>query len=141
MPLRVTFELSNKDLRHFRRIMRENRKKASTLSDAQVIDAAAALLIQVREASVSAFVLERMDKLEVMINMLTDEEWQIPKREHNRVVSALTYFADPDDLIHELLKAPVQLIWNGGIGTYVKASSETHDMVGNHIRKQSAHIA
>jgi len=24
------------------------------------------------------------------------------------------------------LKAPVDLLWNGGIGTYVKASSETH---------------
>lgn len=32
----------------------------------------------------------------------------------------------PDDLIHTLLKADVDLLWNGGIGTYVKASSETH---------------
>jgi glutamate dehydrogenase len=33
----------------------------------------------------------------------------------------------PDELIHALLKAPVDLIWNGGIGTWVKASSEPHD--------------
>ncbi len=33
----------------------------------------------------------------------------------------------PDQLIHEMLKAPVDLLWNGGIGTYVKASGETHD--------------
>ncbi len=32
----------------------------------------------------------------------------------------------PDELISAVLKAPVDLLWNGGIGTYVKASSETH---------------
>jgi len=37
----------------------------------------------------------------------------------------------PDELIHELLKAPVDLIWNGGIGTYVKASTESHAEVGD----------
>ena len=31
----------------------------------------------------------------------------------------------PRELIRALLKAPVDLLWNGGIGTYVKASSET----------------
>lgn len=37
----------------------------------------------------------------------------------------------PTDLIHSLLKAPVDLIWNGGIGTYVKSSLETHADVGD----------
>jgi glutamate dehydrogenase len=37
----------------------------------------------------------------------------------------------PTELINALLKAPVDLIWNGGIGTYVKASSETHADAGD----------
>jgi glutamate dehydrogenase len=37
----------------------------------------------------------------------------------------------PNELISALLKAPVDLIWNGGIGTYVKASSESHAEVGD----------
>ncbi|MBL4610364.1 MAG: NAD-glutamate dehydrogenase [Pseudomonas sp.] len=37
----------------------------------------------------------------------------------------------PNELIHNLLKAPVDLIWNGGIGTYVKGSTETHIDVGD----------
>jgi len=37
----------------------------------------------------------------------------------------------PTDLINRLLKAPVDLIWNGGIGTYVKASTETNAEVGD----------
>ena len=32
----------------------------------------------------------------------------------------------PDELIGVILRAPVDLLWNGGIGTYVKANSETH---------------
>ncbi|HXV72532.1 MAG TPA: NAD-glutamate dehydrogenase domain-containing protein [Acidimicrobiia bacterium] len=34
--------------------------------------------------------------------------------------------ATPAELISVILKAPVDLLWNGGIGTYVKASTESH---------------
>ncbi|WP_295941046.1 NAD-glutamate dehydrogenase domain-containing protein [uncultured Xanthomonas sp.] len=37
----------------------------------------------------------------------------------------------PNDLMNAILKAPVDLFWNGGIGTYVKAASETHGDVGD----------
>ena len=37
----------------------------------------------------------------------------------------------PTELINALLKAPVDLIWNGGIGTYVKGSNESHQQVGD----------
>ncbi len=32
----------------------------------------------------------------------------------------------PSELLNAILKAPVELLWNGGIGTYVKASFESH---------------
>ncbi|MBN8504107.1 MAG: NAD-glutamate dehydrogenase [Burkholderiales bacterium] len=37
----------------------------------------------------------------------------------------------PTELMNALLKAPVDLLYNGGIGTYVKASSESHAQVGD----------
>ena len=37
----------------------------------------------------------------------------------------------PAELINAILKAPVDLLWNGGIGTYVKASGETNADVGD----------
>jgi glutamate dehydrogenase len=37
----------------------------------------------------------------------------------------------PDELIKAILKMPVDLLWNGGIGTYVKASTETHADAGD----------
>jgi len=38
---------------------------------------------------------------------------------------------DPTSLINAILKADVDLIWFGGIGTYVKASSQVHGAVGD----------
>lgn len=37
----------------------------------------------------------------------------------------------PTELINYLLKAQVDLIWNGGIGTYIKSESESHEQVGD----------
>ncbi len=37
----------------------------------------------------------------------------------------------PTELIRAILQAPVDLLWNGGIGTYVKASSESNGEVGD----------
>lgn len=37
----------------------------------------------------------------------------------------------PTEVIHHLLLAKVDLIWNGGIGTYVKSSRESHADVGD----------
>ena len=37
----------------------------------------------------------------------------------------------PTELLNALLKAPVDLLWNGGIGTYVKSSKESHADVGD----------
>jgi glutamate dehydrogenase len=35
----------------------------------------------------------------------------------------------PEELMHRILLAPVDLFYNGGIGTYIKASNETHAQV------------
>ena len=37
----------------------------------------------------------------------------------------------PNELMNALLKAPVDLLWNGGIGTYVKAATQAHQDVGD----------
>jgi glutamate dehydrogenase len=39
----------------------------------------------------------------------------------------------PADLIRYILKAPVDLIWFGGIGTFIKASSEQNNDVGDRL--------
>jgi len=47
----------------------------------------------------------------------------------------------PPELIHRLLQAPVDLLYNGGIGTYVKASQQSHQEAndrGNDILRVDA---
>jgi glutamate dehydrogenase len=39
--------------------------------------------------------------------------------------------ATPLEIIRAILTMPVDLLWNGGIGTYVKATSETHAQIGD----------
>jgi glutamate dehydrogenase len=50
----------------------------------------------------------------------------------------------PSELLTAILKAPVDLIWNGGIGTYIKASVETQadagDRANNAIRINGADV-
>jgi glutamate dehydrogenase len=51
-----------------------------------------------------------------------------------QVREALAIEADelsPTELIREILRAPVDLLWNGGIGTYVKAAAESHADAGD----------
>ena len=51
-----------------------------------------------------------------------------------QVKAALAIDADtltPTELVSAILKAPVDLLYNGGIGTYVKAATETHAEVGD----------
>ncbi len=50
------------------------------------------------------------------------------------VKQALAIEADemtPTELVNAILKAPVDLLYNGGIGTYVKATRETHAQAGD----------
>jgi glutamate dehydrogenase len=44
--------------------------------------------------------------------------------------------ATPQDVMNAILKAPVDLLWFGGIGTYVRASGESDDSVGDRANDQ-----
>ena len=46
-------------------------------------------------------------------------------------ISAEIMSLTPNELLTKILIAPVDLLWNGGIGTYLKASTETHAQVGD----------
>jgi uncharacterized membrane protein YkvA (DUF1232 family) len=99
MSLRVSFDLGESDLKHFRLIMREARHAAAKSSPEAIVAGATSLLRRVDAATVPLFVGERLEKLELMIRMLTDKEWRLPAQDSTRVLNALAYFCEPDDLI------------------------------------------
>jgi glutamate dehydrogenase len=51
--------------------------------------------------------------------------------EAQRVLGVEAKSLAPNDLVSAILKAPVDLLYNGGIGTYVKSSCESHAQVGD----------
>ncbi|QGV80332.1 NAD-glutamate dehydrogenase [Streptomyces ficellus] len=58
----------------------------------------------------------------------------IPVNAHMRAALGIEGTATkvtPAELMQAILKAPVDLLWNGGIGTYVKAGTESHADVGD----------
>ena len=52
--------------------------------------------------------------------------------------------AQPEHVIHAILQMDVDLLWNGGIGTYVKATDETHadadDRSNNNLRIDASEL-
>ncbi|MBK6637961.1 MAG: NAD-glutamate dehydrogenase [Rhodocyclaceae bacterium] len=51
--------------------------------------------------------------------------------EVRKVLDVTAESMTPADLMTAILKAPVDLFYNGGIGTYIKASHQTHAQVGD----------
>ncbi len=99
MALRVTFELSDRDLKHFRREMRLARDAAKETTELEIIQAADTLLDEVRKVDAPDFVKERLETLQTLMAMLVDHDWQLPEQERKRVLAALAYFANPYDMI------------------------------------------
>jgi uncharacterized membrane protein YkvA (DUF1232 family) len=97
--MRVTFELHEADLKHFRLIMLEARKSAARLSPDEIVAGSRELLATVGSRQVPQFIRERLDSLALMIDMLVDHEWRLPEKDAGRVLNALAYFCDPEDLI------------------------------------------
>ncbi len=97
--MRITFELSDDDLKHFRLIMQSAQDASQNLSRQEIIGAAQQLLSDVAAAKVPDFIRERLNQLALLIEMLNDEQWRLPETEVRRVLSALSYFSEPDDLI------------------------------------------
>lgn len=99
MGLRVTFELEDSDLTHFRLIMREARKAAARMAPEDIVAAAEDLLQDIGSSGTPGFIQQRIDRLQLLIRMISDLDWRMPHQDATRVLNALAYFTEPDDLI------------------------------------------
>ena len=97
--MRVTFELSDRDLCHFKRIMPMARGNGRGRDEQEIRKRAANLLARLDDAEVPDFVHDRLLELQTMIRMLGDSEWKLSGADRSQVVDALAYFAEPEDLI------------------------------------------
>ena len=99
MPLDITFTLSDQDLDHFQKIIDKSKSAAADRSDEQIEASARKLISDADSADLPNYIAERLVKLDTVISMASDEEWQLNDEERHRILGALVYFCDPDDLI------------------------------------------
>lgn len=99
MTFKLTIELSNRDLRHFRRELKRAREAVSIADDDEILAAAADLVASLRQAELPDFIATRLRKLQVLHAMLTDAEWPLLESERGPVLAALAYVCDPEDII------------------------------------------
>ena len=99
MGFKVTIELSERDLRHFRRELRKARAAVRIADDEEILAAARELGSAIGTARLPDFLAGRFDKLHTLIAMVTDAEWSVADRDREPVLAALVYLCDPEDLI------------------------------------------
>ena len=100
MGLKLSFELTDRDLQYFRDALRQSRSAVRHAEDNEIIEAIRDVLDEIRSNEpLPDFVAERIPVLEAMIQMLTDDEWQLPADDRERLLATFVYFADPEDLL------------------------------------------
>jgi uncharacterized membrane protein YkvA (DUF1232 family) len=97
--LKVSFTLGERDLKHFRRVMAKAIDVANPEKEKEITAAAVALIEKARAAEPPDYVRERLDRLERIVAMSYDEEWRVPDVVRRRVLAALSYLTEPDDII------------------------------------------
>ena len=100
MGMKISFELTDRDLRFFRKALKQSRAAVKDAEDIEIIDAIRDVLEEIRKADpLPDFVGKRIPELESLLRMLTDEEWQLPEVDRERLLAAFVYFADPEDIL------------------------------------------
>ncbi|MCH7866868.1 MAG: DUF1232 domain-containing protein [Myxococcales bacterium] len=97
--IKVSFELTKRDIKYFRERLKRTRTNRSDQDEAQLIKSASTLVQRAIEAESPDFVRIRLKTLEKLVEMVRDTEWRLEGRDRARVLDALAYFADPEDLI------------------------------------------
>jgi uncharacterized membrane protein YkvA (DUF1232 family) len=99
MSISLNFELNDRDLEHFQEAMDKSKKAAEGKSPEEIVDCAIKLLADAQKVRIPDFILERLMRLDDMIAMVRDEGWAMQQEDKDRVLSALVYFCDPNDII------------------------------------------
>ena len=99
MALPISFELSDSDLEYFRAVMLRANEKAKGNSQQQILQKAKDMLARVEDSDATDFIRNRISQLATLIGMVADKDWGLVDHDLERVLAALSYFSEPQDLI------------------------------------------
>jgi len=100
MALRISLDLTNRDLRYFRDAVQRSRDAVKDADEEEIIDAIASVIHDIRKGGpLPDFINRRLPDLQAMTDMLRDVEWELPNFEREQLIATFIYFGDPEDLI------------------------------------------
>ncbi len=100
MGLKLSFELSDRDLLYFRESLRQSREAVRDAEETEIVDAVRHVLEEIRgNEPLPDFVAERLPQLDLLIQMLADEDWHLPGDDRERLLAMFVYFSDPEDIL------------------------------------------
>ncbi|HSH27600.1 MAG TPA: YkvA family protein [Wenzhouxiangella sp.] len=100
MSLRITLNFSDKDLERFQEMASKAMETTRDQKPEQIIAGARKLLEEASERGKGTeFVRSRLGMLRLLIDMIEDEGWGMKEVGSQRVLAALAYFNNPQDLI------------------------------------------
>lgn len=99
MSIQIAIELSDTDLEHFRKLMNNAIEKVQGLPQQEIIEKAIKACIEMENAELPDFVASRLSSLRKLVEMVQDEDWQLPEEEKEDVLTSLAYFSEPQDLV------------------------------------------
>jgi hypothetical protein len=91
--LKVSFNLDDADLEHLAAIAQQTQARARAESADAIISGAREVLETANRAQLAGFVKERYSRLETMLRMVTDPQWQLGAEDLQRTLNALACFA------------------------------------------------
>jgi hypothetical protein len=96
MPLRLSFNLGDGDLRHFEEVAQQTQAIARTQPAHAIVASARGVLDRGAQSQSAEFVKERYSRLDAMIRMIEDEEWRLEPDDKQRTLNALACFSAPN---------------------------------------------
>jgi len=99
--VKVTFELSPRDIKYFRERLQRVQGGDRASEEATVIRLSRELVEEALASEPPEFVRVRLTTLEKLVEILCDAEWRLEGRDRVRILDALAYFVDPDDMISD----------------------------------------
>ena len=100
MAIRISLDLSRRDVRYFRDAVRRARAAVRDADEHEIVEAVRDVIEDIREQGpMPDFITGRLPKLEGLIRMLNDDAWNLPAKEREKLLATFVYFGDPEDLI------------------------------------------
>jgi hypothetical protein len=93
--LRVSFNLDDADLQHFAAVVQQTHAMARRRSAQDIIAAARSVLEDSERAQLADFLVQRQQRLRLMLEMACDADWRLAAEDSQRLLNALACFGAP----------------------------------------------